>query len=100
MAPGLRIVKVWDAARAGVVYHAFGMSGEATERDSESRLIERARSGDYEAFEQLVDAHAGRLYSLGMRICRRREDAEDVVQTTFVKALENLAGFRGEAAFG
>jgi len=87
------------------VYDAGSMSDHVVQRDAknrqaEARLVEQARAGDYEAFEQLVDAHAGRLYSLGMRICRRNEDAEDVVQTTFLKALENLDSFRGEAAFG
>ncbi len=69
-------------------------------RAHEAALVARAQAGDYEAFERLVDAHADRLYGLAMRICRRTEDAEDVVQTTCLKALENLASFRGEAAFG
>ncbi len=76
------------------------MTRPAVDHAEEARLVERARHGDYEAFAALVDAHGGRLYGLALRICRRAEDAEDVVQTTFLNALEKLDSFRGEAAFG
>ncbi|MCS6860615.1 MAG: sigma-70 family RNA polymerase sigma factor [Abditibacteriales bacterium] len=65
----------------------------------DSVLVARAKSGDYEAFEQLVSRHERRLYALAMKIVRQREDAEDVVQTAFLDALEHLADFREEASF-
>lgn len=65
----------------------------------DSVLVARAKSGDYEAFEQLVNRHERRLYALAMNIVRQREDAEDVVQAAFLNALEHLHDFREEASF-
>ena len=62
-------------------------------------MVQRARNDDYQAFEQLVDRHEQRLFSLALGILRRPEDAEDVVQSTFLSALEHLDNFRGDASF-
>ena len=75
------------------------MSTELT-AEREAQLVAAAKAGDYDAFAALVDAHADGVYALAMRIVRQAQDAEDVVQTAFIKALENLAGFREEARFG
>lgn len=71
-----------------------------THQLNESDLIARAKAGDYEAFEMLVDAHAQPMYALAMRIVRQPHDAEDVVQTAFLNALKHLKSFREEASFG
>ncbi len=60
----------------------------------------RAKAGDFDAFELLVNRHERRLYSLAMRIVRQREEAEDVVQSAFLSALEHLSEFREESSFG
>lgn len=52
-----------------------------------------------DAFEALTSRHEQRIFSLAMRMLRQEQDAEDVTQQTFLSALENLAGFRGEASF-
>jgi RNA polymerase sigma factor (sigma-70 family) len=62
-------------------------------------LVERAKSGDLHAFEALANRHEQRVYSLAFRMLRQEQDAEDVTQQTFLSALENLNGFRGEASF-
>lgn len=67
--------------------------------ESDSVLVKNAKAGDFDAFEELVNRHERRLYSLAMGILHKREDAEDAVQTTFLKALENLLKFREEASF-
>lgn len=77
---------------------ADGVS-EAREPLDDADLVGRAREGDFTAFEQLVDRHEGRVYTMAMRILRNRHDAEDVMQTTFLKAMEHLGGFRGDASF-
>jgi RNA polymerase sigma-70 factor (ECF subfamily) len=61
--------------------------------------VERAKSGDLEAFELLTSRHEQRVYSLALRMLRHKQDAEDVTQQTFLSALENLGAFRGEASF-
>jgi RNA polymerase sigma-70 factor (ECF subfamily) len=64
----------------------------------EARLIERARSGDREAFERLMEAHLERVWGLVWRVLRHREDTEDVVQEVFLTAWRSLPGFRGDAS--
>ena len=63
-------------------------------------LVERARSGDEEAFRMLVDLHRDRAYGLALRITRSPADAQDVAQEAFVRAWRALPAFRGESAFG
>jgi RNA polymerase sigma-70 factor, ECF subfamily len=65
----------------------------------DSELVQRARAGDLGAFEALTNRYERRVYSLTLRMLRQEQDAEDVTQQTFLSALENLGGFRGEASF-
>jgi RNA polymerase sigma-70 factor (ECF subfamily) len=67
---------------------------------SERELVKRAKAGDFEAFNGLVKAHADRIYRLALKVTRNREDAEDVVQNTFLKAVDKIDSFRGESSFG
>lgn len=59
-------------------------------------LLSRSRGGDYASFAALVEGLQGRVYGLARRITGRREDAEDVVQQTFLSVLEHLDTFRGD----
>ena len=62
-------------------------------------LVGRAKKGDLEAFEALANRYEQRVYSLALRMLRQEQDAEDVTQQTFLSAMENLGGFRGDASF-
>ena len=62
-------------------------------------LVQRARAGDLQAFEELTNRYERRVYSLALRILRQEQDAEDVTQQTFLSAMEGLKGFRSEAGF-
>jgi len=61
--------------------------------------VNRAKAGEMEAFEALVGRHEKQVYSLALRMLRHESDAEDVTQQTFLSALENLGGFRGDSSF-
>src|SRR5512138_1213628 len=65
----------------------------------DAELVCRARAGDLTAFEELTNRYAQQVYRLALRMLRHEQDAEDVTQQAFLSALENLAGFRGEASF-
>src|SRR5664279_2824355 len=65
----------------------------------DAELVGRAKKGDLDAFEVLTNRYEQRVYSLALRILRQEQDAEDVTQQTFLSALENLNGFRGDASF-
>src|SRR5206468_4249295 len=63
----------------------------------EDRMIARARQGDREAFDRLVESHLAHVWAVVWRIVRHREDAEDVVQEVFLAAFQGLPGYRGES---
>jgi len=67
--------------------------------ETDSRLVERFRSGDKNAFEDLLKRYEQSIYNFGLKMCRQSEDAEDLLQETFLNALRYLDRFRGEAAF-
>ena len=63
-------------------------------------LVERCRQGDLEAFNELYQAHAGKLYNLTWRMLGNPSDAEDLLQEVFLSAHRKLDSFRGESALG
>ncbi len=58
-------------------------------------LLERARSGDLDAFNDLVTCYQDMLFALIVRMVPDRDQASDCVQEAFFSAYRNLAGFRG-----
>src|ERR1700751_3549600 len=62
-------------------------------------LMERAREGDVEAFGSLVEPYLEKLFKSIWKITRNREDAEDAVQETLLKAYSHLDQFRGASRF-
>ena len=62
--------------------------------------MERARTGDSEAFAALVRTHQQRAYMVARAILTVHEDAEDVVQEGFARAFQALDRFRPEQSFG
>jgi RNA polymerase sigma-70 factor (ECF subfamily) len=67
--------------------------------DPDRELVERAKGGDYDAFRGLVERHQGRIFAVARRITGGTQDAEDVVQETFLSVVEHLGEFRGESPF-
>lgn len=61
----------------------------------EDLYIKAARNGDRRAFEDLVRAHQRKIYSLALRMLGNEEDAEDVLQETFLALFRSLKAFRG-----
>jgi len=66
---------------------------------AEQELVRQAKQGDTGAFEALMQKNQGKIYNLGLRLLRNKDDAADLLQETFIKAYESLPKFRGEAAF-
>jgi RNA polymerase sigma-70 factor, ECF subfamily len=62
-------------------------------------LVTRARNGDTEAFNDLVRRYERKIYRLAKNITQNDEDAEDVLQDTFLKAYEHLGDFQGNSKF-
>lgn len=66
---------------------------DATDR----ALLRQAQTGDFDAFEALARRYQPRVHGLALRIVGQRQDAEDVVQQTFLSLIEHLESFRGES---
>lgn len=64
---------------------------------SDENIIERALTGDADAFGELVRRWERRIFALSYGMLGREEDARDATQETFMAAFRNLRGFRGEA---
>jgi len=69
-------------------------------RAGDLALVERCRRGELGAFEELYRTHAGRLYSVAVRMVGNPADAEDLLQEIFLTAHRKLDGFRGDSSLG
>lgn len=72
---------------------------EPTDRllPEERSLLERYQGGEDAAFEELILPFETAIFNFGLRMCGNREDAQDILQETFINAMRYLKGFRGEA---
>jgi len=64
---------------------------------TDEQIVERALTGDGEAFGEIVRRWERRIFALSYGLLGREEDARDATQETFLAAFRNLRGFRGEA---
>jgi RNA polymerase sigma-70 factor (ECF subfamily) len=69
------------------------------ENNEEQPLVDRARQGDAAAFTELVERYERKIYRLAKHITQHDEDAEDVLQESFMKAYSNLDSFQGQSKF-
>ena len=63
-------------------------------------VLDRARQGDSEAFRALVEQHSRSVFRLAFRMTGNEQDAEDVVQESFLRAYRQLGRFESRANFG
>lgn len=79
--------------------------GRKRPRSPESRwkedeeLIARVKKGDYDAFERLVRKYEARIFHHCLKFLNNQDEAEDILQETFLQVYKSLDSFRGEAAF-
>src|SRR6266581_9015024 len=67
--------------------------------DSDAVAVARARAGDQDAFGMLVERHSIRLFQVAYRMTGNEQDAEDVVQESFLRAYKQLDRFESRAGF-
>jgi len=75
------------------------MTEASTAQVDISGLVHRAKQGDDEAFGILVEEYQDNIYGYVFRMLHDPEEAEDVAQEVFIRAYQNLAGFREAASF-
>lgn len=61
--------------------------------------MEQAKRGDEGAFGVLVERYSGRLYGAMLVLTRNPQDAEDITQEAFIRALQRIYSFRGDSSF-
>ncbi|MBI3934569.1 MAG: sigma-70 family RNA polymerase sigma factor [Acidobacteria bacterium] len=72
-------------------------NGAATLTDLE--LVGQAKAGQLDAFDELVNRHERKIFRLTQHITGNREDAEDALQESFLKAFSRLSQFQGDSQF-
>ena len=72
-------------------------NGIATMSDLE--LVGQAKTGQLDAFDELVNRHERKIFRLTQHITGNREDAEDALQDSFLKAFSRLSQFQGDSQF-
>jgi RNA polymerase sigma-70 factor (ECF subfamily) len=73
--------------------------GVRAETNDDFDLVQASKNGDVAAFEQLVKRYDGKLFRIAQSVTHNREDSQDAVQETFLKAYQHLAEFRGDSQF-
>src|ERR1043165_8316770 len=68
-------------------------------RPDDEAAVALAKGGDEDAFRLLVERHGRSVYRLAYRMTGRPEDAEDVVQETFIRAFRQLDRFESRSNF-
>lgn len=66
---------------------------------NEVEIVKRAQSGDRQALSQLVLRFSSRIYHLGLRLTGSRQDAEDIVQDTFLLMVKKIGQFEFKSSF-
>jgi len=75
------------------------MSTKAQEVAFDRLLVDRFKSGDQSAFNEMVSRYWDRIYGMVNQLLRNPQDAEEVTQDAFIRAHRGLVNFRGDSAF-
>ena len=73
------------------------MNGYENKVEAEGFSLEALQAGDQEEFSRLVDTYSAKIYRLATRMLNQQQDAEDVLQETFLKAYRGLKSFDGRS---
>ncbi|NLU25609.1 MAG: sigma-70 family RNA polymerase sigma factor, partial [Hungateiclostridium thermocellum] len=66
---------------------------------SEKELIKRAKKGDVEAFEQLIEGCQKKVFNIALRMLGNYDDASELAQEVFLKAYKSIKNFKGDSLF-
>ena len=75
------------------------MTPEPSAPADEEVLVQRARRGDLEAYDELVQRYQERIYATIYHMTSNHEDANDLAQESFIKAFQALKSFKGGSSF-
>ena len=72
-------------------------NGTENKVEAEGFSLKALQAGDTEEFSRLVDTYSSKIYRLAIKMLNQQQDAEDVLQETFVKAYRGLKNFDGRS---
>ncbi len=67
--------------------------------EEEKILLEKAKTGDVEAYEELVKSHYTIVYNIALRMLSNTHDASDLAQEVFIKIFKSIKNFEGKSSF-
>ena len=70
-----------------------------TQAETDEQLVRKSQEDDERAFGELVSRYESKVYSLALKMLRNPEDAEDVLQDTFLRAYRGIKSFKGNSTF-
>jgi RNA polymerase sigma-70 factor (ECF subfamily) len=73
------------------------MNGDINKVETEGFSLEALHAGDPQEFSKLVDAYSSKIYRLATKMLNQQQDAEDVLQETFLKAYRGIKSFDGRS---
>src|SRR5580698_6211036 len=86
---------LWRSLTGGPPYCLIAQMG-----DVDDQAIRRVLGGDRDAYGVLMERHFARVFRVAFRITGNHHDAEEATQETFLRAYDQLPGFRRTAGFG
>lgn len=72
---------------------------DASDRERDAELVKRCQSGDYAAFDELINLYRGKVYAMIYNMIHNDADSWDLSQDVFIKAWKALPKFEGRSAF-
>ena len=66
---------------------------------TDDELIDQVRAGNLKSFEELIDRYRNQVFNFVYRILGSRDDAEDILQDTFMKVYQHLPRYKKQAKF-
>lgn len=81
------------------VSHQQSMNTQLTNTDPDL-LLDRCRKKEGNAYKKLYEQYSSAMFSISMRIVNNRDEAEDILQESFLKAFKDMSRFNNRAAFG
>jgi len=70
-----------------------------TQAETDEQLVRKSQEDNERAFGELVSRYESKVYSLALKMVRNPEDAEDVLQDTFLRAYRGIKSFKGNSTF-
>lgn len=67
--------------------------------ENEKYLLVKAKNGDIEAFETLIESHQKKVFNIALRMVGNYEDAAELAQDVFVRIFKSIKGFKEESSF-